>query len=397
MATNESLQLPKAAAGRRAAARYVHSRARQKQVFPIARVGLIVMGGLYGGRVQPAGRRLQEVYIDEAYVWAHDAARFSWFPCNRPLAAIKQRASRGKRWTLIWAGTRDGWVYGSQFLDTKTAGGFAGTVTASGFEKWFSEQLFPNLHQPSLLILDNASIHKRRLQTLSEMTVPQLRAHLMRSGVAYPPDANKAALLELVANHCAPPTVIEELARAAGHRVLYLPPYHPELNPIERMWGVIKNAMRSSWKDEPYTNEGFLSRMDVAMEKCTPEGWAKDVKKSWRKVERYCDLPLLERETRPLNFQGARASSAAQLESKELVAPALAAATHADPSDTKRTSLGAAGPRAARPPPNSPTPSLPTRVGKRTRGPPFVVLAAALDREEDLDPAPSKPKRAKPG
>jgi transposase len=26
-----------------------------------------------------------------------------------------------------------------------------------------------------------------------------------------------------------------------GHVALHLPPYHPELNPIEKMWAVVKN------------------------------------------------------------------------------------------------------------------------------------------------------------
>lgn len=32
-----------------------------------------------------------------------------------------------------------------------------------------------------------------------------------------------------------------EIAVRYGHRILYTPPYHPELQPIEKIWGVVKN------------------------------------------------------------------------------------------------------------------------------------------------------------
>ncbi|NKB46803.1 MAG: hypothetical protein GKR77_03355 [Legionellales bacterium] len=37
---------------------------------------------------------------------------------------------------------------------------------------------------------------------------------------------------------------VHELIQTAGARLVYLPPYHPELNPIEEMWSKIKNKLR---------------------------------------------------------------------------------------------------------------------------------------------------------
>lgn len=34
---------------------------------------------------------------------------------------------------------------------------------------------------------------------------------------------------------------MDELLEAHGHSVLRLPPYHPELNPIEKIWATVKN------------------------------------------------------------------------------------------------------------------------------------------------------------
>lgn len=37
----------------------------------------------------------------------------------------------------------------------------------------------------------------------------------------------------------------DEIITKAGHTVLRLPPYHPDLNPIEMIWGAVKNAIAS--------------------------------------------------------------------------------------------------------------------------------------------------------
>jgi transposase len=38
---------------------------------------------------------------------------------------------------------------------------------------------------------------------------------------------------------------VREAIEAAGARLLYLPPYSPDLNPIEQAWSKLKNALRS--------------------------------------------------------------------------------------------------------------------------------------------------------
>lgn len=37
---------------------------------------------------------------------------------------------------------------------------------------------------------------------------------------------------------------VRELIGSVGAKVIYLPPYHPELNPIEEMWSKIKGVLR---------------------------------------------------------------------------------------------------------------------------------------------------------
>jgi transposase len=78
------------------------------------------------------------------------------------------------------------------------------------FGTWVRELLLPNLSKPTVIVMDNASFHK------NEMILSQIRY--------------------------------------AGHIVEFLPPYSPDLNPIEHKWSE-KKAYRRKYRcsiDECY-------------------------------------------------------------------------------------------------------------------------------------------------
>lgn len=75
---------------------------------------------------------------------------------------------------------------------------FKGSLNAEGFEKWLKVILLPALTLTSVLIMDNAPIHRKsRIKT-----------------------------------------IVEE----AGHEVLFLPTYSPDLNDIEHDFSALKRA-----------------------------------------------------------------------------------------------------------------------------------------------------------
>jgi transposase len=77
---------------------------------------------------------------------------------------------------------------------------FEGTCDTSLFNTWLKQMLIPNLTPGQVLILDNASFHK------------------------------SAESQRLVEN--------------AGCKLLFLPPYSPDLNPIEKYWANMKTKVR---------------------------------------------------------------------------------------------------------------------------------------------------------
>lgn len=77
---------------------------------------------------------------------------------------------------------------------------YEGTMDGELFEEWLRKCLCPSLESGSTLIMDNASFHSKKKG--------------------------------------------ENIAVSFGHRVIFLPPYSPELNPIERCWAVLKKLLK---------------------------------------------------------------------------------------------------------------------------------------------------------
>jgi len=77
---------------------------------------------------------------------------------------------------------------------------FMSNVNTEIFSSWIEQDLLPKLPQNSVIVMDNASFHKSK--------------------------------------------VMQEKIMKAGHILEYLPPYSPDLNPIEKKWAQIKSIRR---------------------------------------------------------------------------------------------------------------------------------------------------------
>jgi len=82
---------------------------------------------------------------------------------------------------------------------------------------------------------------------------------------------NHVVVMDNVAFHQA--AGVKEAIIATGAKLLYLPPYSPELNPIEMMWSKIKNFLR---KKSARTLETFQVAIQSAFQDVMPQdlnGW----------------------------------------------------------------------------------------------------------------------------
>lgn len=122
------------------------------------------------------------------------------------------------------------------------------TFNSHTFLNWFTSQLLVNLHQPSLIIMDNASYHKTPkadAPRFDKMKIAELRSYLHNHNVEYPATAHRPELVNLC-NTKFPDELLPATVRAAeekGHKVIFTPPYHSDVQPIELVWAHIKGEV----------------------------------------------------------------------------------------------------------------------------------------------------------
>jgi transposase len=130
------------------------------------------------------------VYIDEAGMDNRDNYEYGW-------------NEKGKRFYALKSGKRAGRV---KMIAARCDGKLFAPFTVEGacnrlvFETWLEHCLIPLLTPGKTLVMDNAAFHKGGR--------------------------------------------IEELIQKAGCSLLYLPPYSPALNRIEKCWSWLKSRIR---------------------------------------------------------------------------------------------------------------------------------------------------------
>lgn len=112
---------------------------------------------------------------------------------------------RYQRLSLVAAQTEEGLIAPMTYENT---------MDSALFEAWFEQFLLPVLEQPSVIIMDNARFHRM--------------------------------------------AVLREMAQKANHIILPLPPYSPELNPIEKVWANIKRELRKIASEHSCLSEMLL-------------------------------------------------------------------------------------------------------------------------------------------
>ena len=138
------------------------------------------------------------LYIDESGTNTNETGEYGWSPRGQRCHALKS-GGHGTRISMISA-VRSNTPF--NFIQPLV---FQGSCDRNVFVCWL-EYLLKDLKQKDeqtqkyLLILDNASIHKG--------------------------------------------PVIDDLAARYQTRIVYLPAYSPDLNPIERAWSILKSKVR---------------------------------------------------------------------------------------------------------------------------------------------------------
>jgi transposase len=142
--------------------------------------------------------------VDECGVNTHLQREYGRAPCGKAVEDVK-RGKRHERINII--GARCNGEYSSIEC-------YNHTTNSIFFERWFKEKLLSVIPGGYTIIMDNAKYHRKE----------ELR----------------------------------KLARG-NVRILFLPPYSPDYNPIEQTWANMKRFLRNNMKDYQSVNSGIYS------------------------------------------------------------------------------------------------------------------------------------------
>jgi transposase len=137
-------------------------------------------------KIQKITKAWSIIYIDESGIDHNEIKTRSWSPIGKPTSS-EQYWYRYKRTTLI------AWVNWNTVIAPMR---FEWSTNTEVFNTWIEQCLSLEIHPWDVVILDNASFHKS-IKT-------------------------------------------QGLIEKRGARLLYLPPYSPDLNPIENYWALLK-------------------------------------------------------------------------------------------------------------------------------------------------------------
>lgn len=208
-----------------------------------------------------------EIYLDESYINKNHSRDDTWY-FNEDGSTITKPTGKGERLIIVNAISSKEWVSHAKlvFKASKKTGDYHGNMNWTLFRKWFTEQLLPNIPKNSLIIMDNAPYHNVLTEEAfpkSTHPVSELQEWLTHNDIPWFKDMIKAELFELCNRFAPKPEfAIDKLAFKQGHTILRTPPYHPELQPIETCWAVVKGhvAAQNDFKMETVwhlLDEGF--------------------------------------------------------------------------------------------------------------------------------------------
>lgn len=185
-------------------------------------------------------------FLDETYVNQSHNVQKCWQSSSEP--GVYADIGKGRRLIIVHAGSRNGLVDDALLIfksDSKT-GDYHGDMNSTNFYNWVDRKLIPKLPPNSVIVMDNAAYHCVQVEKKPTMSCMKINMQnwLQNHNVPFSPTMVKAELLGLInTTQSEKIYTIDELLKGAGHTVLRLPPYHPDLNPIELVWANIKNCL----------------------------------------------------------------------------------------------------------------------------------------------------------
>lgn len=199
-------------------------------------------------------------------------------PSSNVSLGYKDPIGKGQRLIISAVGGDDGFIQvANEVFTSKNDGDYHKEMNSAHFEEWVVQKLIPKLPKNAVLVMDNAPYHSRRkvkVPTSSSKKCEMIK-WLNEHKIAV--EENKPTKSILYKKYILPNKskylqfAVDELMNEQGYKILRLPPYHCELNPIELIWAQLKGNVAKRNTTFKLSNVKTLVLEEFA--KITSEHW----------------------------------------------------------------------------------------------------------------------------
>ncbi|ETV66222.1 hypothetical protein H257_17264 [Aphanomyces astaci] len=240
-----------------------------------------------------------EVFLDESYCNLNHTPRNTWVDVTKQR---NSKSDKGPRMCIVGAGvvrTKNcvifsEWVNGFVVMwqslgksKRKRAvvadvddDDYHGNFTSEIFEDWFTKlcRSLQQDHGACNIHMDGASYHKR-------ITNPRPKVSSRKANILAWLAAKAELLVMVTTSRDGPRYAPQLIATEYGHTLYYTPPYHPELQPIEIIWGIVKQKMARRLSTS-------MADMDARLKKFMSEVPFSQLVSAHRKAQAFEVIPI---------------------------------------------------------------------------------------------------------
>ena len=193
------------------------------------------------------------IYLDETWINSHHTHPKEWVSNDGKIGRCLP-TGRGKRLILLHAVDERTWflpdcqlLFQSHSADGRD---YHTEINSAMYEDLVEHKLLQSITEPACIVMDTASYHSRiSTDTISRVSATKkedMKIWLRNENIPFHEVMLKPDLYTLIKNNRPEKTYfVDQLIQSHGHLVLWLPTYHCDLNPIELLWGIIKNGVAS--------------------------------------------------------------------------------------------------------------------------------------------------------
>lgn len=231
----------------------------------------------------------QPVFLDETWIFSKSSDRRVWQDGSK--LTESKKVGSGSRYVIVHAGNENGFVSNASliFKCNRKTGDYHDNMNTENFENWFKTKLVPNLDQPSLIIMDNASYHSRLEEVIprKSWTKKRLVQWLVEKGKEIDQTWKKHNVWEEVCKVNFPKKLyhLDNYAQSWGHQVLRLAPYHCHFNAIEMVWSETKRKYDEEIKHTNSSPTEVLATWNKVIDSIPAEHWKNYVTHTEKVIE----------------------------------------------------------------------------------------------------------------